>query len=117
MIRVHRTAVGTYHPVPGDEMAWAVHDTRGYLDNGPACDMCGECECAIDTSGCGNPLCQCDCLDSEAQDCAGLSFAYVLLDGGETLCEECANDEGLEVIRCNCGEEVSHEMRTVQTRV
>lgn len=94
MIRVHKdTHTGCYHPVPGDDVDWAVHDSRGYADGGPSCDNAGQegcigCECANHTDG--------------GDECVGLSFAYVCMDGGESLCEACAEKEGLEVIDCDC---------------
>lgn len=101
-IRVHKSSVGTFHPVPIDDVAWTVNDTRGYMEYGPSCSECGACECSI--SGCDayTPLCQCDCYEGESE-CIGLSFTYICLDGGDILCEECAVREGLEVIECDCG--------------
>ena len=76
MIRVHADRfTGLYHPVPTDHIAWTVNDTRGYVDEGPDCDECGE---------------------------QNLSFAYVCLDGGDSLCETCAEKEGIEHIDCDC---------------
>lgn len=91
--RVHVTKYGTYHPDPRAEVAWTVHDTRGYIDPGPACDKCGICDC--------DPPCKdVEDLDPE-NECGGLAFAYVCLDGGEALCTECAEGE-VEEVPCDC---------------
>ena len=103
MIRVHKSTMGTYHPVPGDDVAWTVNDTRGYTDSGPRCDACGACECGF-CEGEDSPVplaCRCEKHNPDGE-CVGLSFAYVCLDGGYTLCEECAEKEGLEVLPCDC---------------
>lgn len=86
MAHIHESKVGTHHPAPGVEIAWTINDTRGYLDTAPACDECGACDCV-----------QCD-----EHTCAGLSFAYVCLDGGDTLCEDCAEKAGITVEPCDC---------------
>ena len=76
MSTIHKSKYGTYHPDPTDEVAWAVNDTRGYIDEGPDCDGCGA---------------------------ENLSFAYVCLDGGDALCEACSDKDGtVNVIPCNC---------------
>jgi hypothetical protein len=62
---------------------WYEHDTRGYIDAGPACDKCGACECDDSTHE-----------DTEAE-CIGLPLAWVCLDGGDALCPECAAQEGI----------------------
>lgn len=94
---IHRTKVGTYHPDPKSEIAWTVHDSRGYLDGGPACDECGACECTNHGPDCDF---DCDC----AETCIGLSFAYVCLNGGDTLCQECFDKDGsVKVVDCDCG--------------
>jgi hypothetical protein len=112
---IHHEAVGCYHPVPSAPVAWTVHDTRGYLDPGPACDECGACECptiradAID----GCDVCAGDnatpdvknakvCTLGDHHECIGLSFAFVCLDGGESLCEICWEKQGGQVIPCSC---------------
>lgn len=51
-----------------------MNDTRGYIDEGPDCDKCGA---------------------------KNLSFAYVCLDGGDALCEDCIGNE-VEVVPCDC---------------
>ncbi|MAH44876.1 hypothetical protein CMI37_03555 [Candidatus Pacearchaeota archaeon] len=115
MIRVHQTVVGTYHPVPGDAVAWGVNDTRGYMDAGPSCDECGDCDCIPCTDSgfsdlhlectLDHPACVCaeiEDVTGEMVECVGLPFAYVCLDGGDVLCEECAEQEGLQVLDCNC---------------
>jgi hypothetical protein len=105
---LHRSKYGTYHPSPGAAVAWTVNDTQDYIDGGPACDECGACDC--DRSGCGadHPVCACACADGaplfEAGECIGLSFAYVCLDGGDSLCADCwakAADVPT-VIDCDC---------------
>lgn len=84
---IHQSKVGTYHPAPFCLQDWTIDDTRGYLDAGPTCDECGACECGT----------YCD-----EHECIGLSFAFVCLDGGETLCSECAEREGITIVPCNC---------------
>ena len=80
---------------------WYVNDTRGYLDAGPACDECGACECQdmCGEEGCNAVLCQsCEHDDgADRPECIGLSVAYVCLDGGDALCEACAEKEGLPI--------------------
>ena len=90
-IRVHKDWTGIFHPVPDDDVAWTVNDTTGYMDEGPSCDKCDACECEDEHGR----------LHIGAE-CIGLSFAYVCLDGGEALCEECAEKEGLQIIDCDC---------------
>lgn len=87
---LHRTKYGTYHAGPGSDVAWAVNDTRGYMDEGPHCDGCGGCDYSKESC--------------EAEECAGLSFAYVCLDGGESYCEECFDKltDKPEIVECNC---------------
>lgn len=96
---IHRSKVGTYHPglAPVSHgPAWTINDTRGYTDGGPACDECGACECdGLDKEG--TPACS-----DEQNECIGLSFAFVCLDGGESLCEECAQKEGIAIVDCDC---------------
>lgn len=103
---IHVSKYGTYHPKPGDDVAWTVNDTRGYIDGGPACDECGACECW----SCGGDHidspkeCECVCT-GEDKECVGLSFVYVCLDGGEALCQACFDKDGtVEVIACDCAE-------------
>ena len=92
--RVHRSRVGTYHPEPGAEVAWGMHDTRGTLDGGEACGACGACD---DELPHGDYM-----EDAEGEaGCVGLAFAFVCLDGGEVLCEGCADRE-VEVVECCC---------------
>lgn len=129
---IHRSRVGTYHPAPcscepREQIAcvcgptWTINDTRGSNDFGPACDECGACECPLvtheflfDHKGnrcesvrrihksccCGIRRKEFDILDQVY--CVGLSFAYVCLDGGESLCEECATKAGIEIVECDC---------------
>jgi len=108
---IHRTSVGTFHPSPDAEPAWTVHDSRGCCDDGPPCDQCGACECSSDSCR------TCDdtgvhdgnesCIHTKVEGCIGLSFAYVCLDGGETLCELCWEIEDAagnvpDVVVCDC---------------
>lgn len=111
---IHRSKVGTYHPpvcknhTPGcgcqDAPLWTIHDTRGYLDGGQACDECGACECAW--CECeeheGKEITVCRTHFDEEHECIGLSFAFVCLDGGDVLCEECAEKEGITIVECDC---------------
>lgn len=105
MIYLHQdTYSGLYHvdPEAPDGVAWTVHDTRGYMDGGPSCDECGACECECSECGAlGQAAHEC-AHASEDQECIGLSVAYVCLDGGDALCEACAEREGIEVKECNC---------------
>lgn len=112
---IHRSKWGTYHPAPCDSQEhlpanglWTIHDTRGMIDGGPACDECGKCECGI-CEGCQAippcDACKCQCEEDDAthnEECIGLSFAYVCLDGGEVLCEECAHKAGISITDCDC---------------
>lgn len=92
---VHVSKFGTYHPDPKADVAWTINDTRGYVDGGPPCDICGVCEC--------DPSCDGDQDDDQATaECIGLSFAFICLDGGESLCEMCATTEGIVIMKCNC---------------
>ena len=77
-----------------DGAAWYVNDTRGYSDAGPACNECGACDCSqcSEKEGCDGSHIMCA---HEEFGCAGLSVAYVCLDGGEALCEACATKEGV----------------------
>ena len=90
---VHRSKFGTYHANPAEDCAWTVNDTRGYIDGGPACDECDACECedheALDFDG--------------GDECCGLSFAFVCLDGGDALCEDCATF--IDIVDCDCDDE------------
>lgn len=86
-VRVHVSSIGTYHPDPTEDVAWTVYDARGYTDEGPPCDECGACDCEREH------------VDGEV--CPGLSFAFVCLDGGEALCEECAKN-AVVVVSCDC---------------
>lgn len=121
---IHRSKVGTYHPAPqcqhtkfwsepvipnedgsaskcqecggyanvfDNSAQWIIHDSRGTIDGGPACDECGACGC----DGGYYP---------DGHDCIGLSFAFVCLDGGETLCPECAEKAGITIVECDCHE-------------
>jgi hypothetical protein len=100
MDKIHVTPQGTYHPAPDSEIAWTVNDTRGYTDGGPACDECGACEC--DACDCGNTAHDCAECNPESE-CIGLSFTYICLDGGESLCSECFDKERpASVLECNC---------------
>lgn len=105
MARVHVSDVGTYHKDPKAESGWTANDTRGYLDGGPSCDECGACECCCEECGGDShdhaETCETGGGDSADDECVGLSFAFVCLDGGDTLCEDCA--EGvIEVVPCDC---------------
>lgn len=126
---VHRSKFGTYHADPKADCAWTVNDTRGYIDGGPACDECGACECNT-TRECAADGCE-DCraavksnraehgvTDAERREflnekscanhenadtpCIGLAFAFICLDGGDSLCLDCADKAGIEVIECDC---------------
>lgn len=77
-------------PVCSHYIAWTIHDSRGYVDGGRACDECGACEC-------GNHEEQTD-----EGECIGLSFSFVCLDGGENLCSKCAEKAGIEIVECDC---------------
>ncbi len=101
VISIHCSEFGTYHPDPNAEIAWTINDVRGFLDVGPQCDKCGACECESDAPMTGKP-CEQGGPDVE---CVGLSFAYVCLDGGEALCEDCASEEDLRVTACSCGQD------------
>lgn len=89
-----------------NNVAWTIHDTRGTIDGGSACDECGKCECAwcecAEHLGKEVPRCQTHFSDDADGDCIGLSFAFVCLDGGETLCEECAEKAGITIVECDC---------------
>lgn len=113
--QIHITKYGMHHPAPNSEVAWIVNDVRGYADIGPQCDECGACECPpleygvcecgedcneIHCVGCG--VCECG-EDCDETHCVGLSFAYVCLDGGDALCDECfQKDTSVEVVECDC---------------
>lgn len=103
-MKIHKSGVGTYHPHPKQDVARTIGDTCGYIDAGRACDECGACECPFcncdDCKGLERPLCRVHFC--EDHDCVGLSFAYVCLDGGDSLCEACAEREGVEVVPCDC---------------
>ncbi len=112
MSAVHVSSVGTYHSAPGADVAWTVNDTRGYMDRGPSCDECDTCECEK-CPNCKYPACQIGINDRGycgfhgdpdvgTIECIGLSFAFVCLDGGDSLCEDCAEKAGVETIPCNC---------------
>lgn len=101
-ISLHRSRFGVYHPNPNSDVAWTVNDTIGYLDSGPSCDECGACECECEHGWRFN---ECpECPDSCTwEDCIGLSFAYVCLDGGEAYCQDCVDEFfDLEVLDCDC---------------
>lgn len=105
---IHESRVGTYHPAPGNDVAWTVNDTHGYLDAGPSCDECQACECGEEPcEDCGHrahePLIDdCSCCERHEPSCIGLSFAFLCLDSGEALCPECAEKEGIEIVPCDC---------------
>jgi len=113
---IHRSTYGTYHADPNSDVAWMVNDTRGYTDPGPSCDECNacecwsvnECDCECDGSGVAcNPdshLASCEYNNDDMDSmCIGLSFAYVCLDGGDALCQNCFDkDSDVEVVACNC---------------
>jgi hypothetical protein len=103
---IHRSKYGTFHPADNQDVAWTVNDTRGYIDGGPACDECGACECVGPCAdGCINPaahITDCD-LHGPDGECVGLSFVYICLDGGDTLCEACfETQDDVEVVECDC---------------
>lgn len=102
MATVHRSRWGTYHPNPQEDTAWTINDTRGYIDGGPSCHECNACECMVCEHNTPEPMCCCDLQPEGFIECIGLSFAFVCLDGGEALCEDCAEQEGVEVIDCDC---------------
>lgn len=94
MIVVHKTTVGTYHPKPGAEPQWTIVDTRGTIDKGPACEneKCERsCECQPQSH-----------MTENVEDCVGLSFYYLCLDGGDVLCGPCADKEGAKIEECDC---------------
>ena len=112
---IHVSTYGTYHPNPAADVAWTINDTRGYIDGGPSCDDCGACECDK-CEKCGETFCvegivgpgivqegssYCD-HDPGSHECIGLSFAYCCLDGGESLCEDCAEKAGIRIVPCDC---------------
>lgn len=106
---VHESKVGTYHPNPGESVAWTINDTRGYMDGGPACDICGACECFPCEGHQYAPSCACTrCSEAIGHgepaeiECIGLAFAFICLDGGESYCEECAEKQGIEIVPCDC---------------
>lgn len=99
--QIHRSKMGTYHPAETTDAAWTIHDSRGYMDGGSPCDECGACECGTTCAECNNPPHECEEHNPESE-CCGLSFSYVCLDGGDNLCEECAEKEGIEITDCNC---------------
>ena len=99
-MKVHVSKVGTYHPDPKQDVAWTINDTRGYIDAGPSCDDCAACDCEDKTHDHGDDCGPYD--DEESQGCIGLSFAFVCLDGGDSLCEACAKKEGIEIVPCDC---------------
>lgn len=95
---------------------WIRHDTRGTLDGGTACDECGACDCPTvaecakeyDCKPCkavlkARPVAGKDkacgasgaCGTQGTRECIGLSLAWVLLDGGDTLCDPCAAEAGV----------------------
>lgn len=100
--QIHISSVGTYHPNPSESIAWTINDTSGYLDSGPTCDECGACECdphLIPDDGYadgGAPY------EDDEIVCVGLSFSYICLDGGVTLCSDCAKLEGIIIQECDC---------------
>ena len=112
MSTIHQNKVGTFHPAETIETQlggaqWTIHDSRGTMDGGPACDECGACECMLcaDSDGAFDAcrerhrMCQCD--QGEEMECVGLNFAFVCLDGGDTLCCDCAEKAGVEIVPCD----------------
>lgn len=100
-MKVHQSTVGTYHPA--EQGSWTIQDTRGYMDIGPSCDECGACECEHGWRF--NECTTCKeggCPWVTWEEHIGLSFAYVNLDGGETLCEDCATKQGITISDCDC---------------
>ena len=121
---VHVSPHGTYHPTPEDPIegaSWTIHDTRGYIDPGPSCDECGACDCDAEKGLC--PVCGetaqltgrttdgrtiYSCGDASrkplchGEECIGLAFSFTCLDGGESLCEDCAEREGITIVPCDC---------------
>lgn len=90
--------------------AWTIHDSRGSIDGGSPCDECGACECESEAACCQENMhygrSQCCAVthgeDDDMSRCIGLSFSYVCLDGGDNLCEPCAEKEGIKVVACDC---------------
>jgi hypothetical protein len=104
---IHVSRVGTYHPNPQSEasqgVAWTINDTRGYLDGGPSCDG-PDCSNPCDCEACeDHNTFLCDECNAESE-CIGLSFAFVCLDGGESLCPDCAALENITIVPCDCEE-------------
>lgn len=103
------TYTASWQEDPPGLVRWHEHNTRGYLDGGPACDECGACDCATADCLCGSgddKVCQvehdeeCDYYTGENESgCIGLSFGYSSLDGGDFLCEDC-----VDVVDCDCPE-------------
>jgi hypothetical protein len=108
--QVHCDKMGCYHPAPGADVAWAVHDSRGYIDGGPSCDECGACDCGpceVHPGELGGHCYDCGWRDTDRDimgevECIGLSFAYVCLDGGESLCPSCFEKAGGQELACDC---------------
>lgn len=99
--RIHRSAHGTYHPAPGSDPAWTINDTRGYIDQGPTCDVCGACHCDVQRAFDHETKTYGDCPNDHGEGCPGLTFAFVCLDGGETLCAYHVGDS-VEIVECDC---------------
>lgn len=99
---IHSCGDACHEPLSAD-IAWTIHDTRGYLDPGPACDECGACEC-FDGITDGKRCLAEHCGSVGIEECIGLSFAFTCLDGGESLCEDCAERAGVIIVPCDCGE-------------
>lgn len=87
---------------------WQEHNTRGYLDGGPSCHVCGECECmTCEELGKDAPT---ECREAHSacahdeHECIGLSFGYTCLDGGEFYCEPCMDKLNIRLEKCTeCG--------------
>jgi len=104
---IHESTVGTYHPDPKSKIAWTIHDSRGTIDGGPSCDDCGACECSPCEDGCElddhTPVIACSCsVHNPDAECVGLSYAYVCLDGGDSLCTDCIEGDEVEIVPCDC---------------
>lgn len=91
-----------------------IHDTRGYIDAGPSCSQCGACECpevAYENQDgiCHHPACfdtcgECGELTESygydiPQECIGLSYCLIDLDGGDAYCTGCVDDSELDEVR------------------
>ena len=112
MSAIHQSRVGTFHPAPDAEIAWMVNDTRGTIDASVACEQCGACACEI-CPKCKEPVCNIGITDKGycaqhggadvgTPECIGLPFVFVCMEGGESLCSDCAEAEGIDIAPCTC---------------